>query len=285
MRRTARWLGWGVAVGAPALAVLGAIGLAQARADPVVRRARLDLPDWPAGAPPIRVALLTDLHAGSPSVDRDRLERVVALAVAERPDLVLLAGDYVDGHRPADAADALPQLAALGRLKPPLGIVAVLGNHDWWTDAPGVRRALERAGATVLDNAAVVRGSLAIAGVGDLYTRHARIGDTLAAQAPLKGARVVLTHSPDVVPKLPAAGPSLVLAGHTHCGQVVLPLLGPPSVPVRTGRRYLCGVVREPGRTTVVPAGIGTSVLPVRFGAPPDLWLLQLGAPRQRARR
>lgn len=135
-------------------------------------------------------------------------------------------------------------------------------------------RALEAAGVTLLANQAVVRGPLVIAGVDDAYSRHARTAETLAAARRLAGARLVLTHSPDIAPLLPADfGP--LLAGHTHCGQVLVPFYGSLDPVPRYLVRYRCGIVREGGRTVIVGAGIGGS-LPLRLNAPPDLWLVTL---------
>jgi uncharacterized protein len=264
-----------------ALALLGlgfgvlAFAFLQARADPVVRRLRVDMPGWPAGAAPVRVVLLSDIHIGSLAMNPDRLDRIVAQVNALRPDLVLIAGDFVYGHDPRKGARFAEGLGApLAGLRPRLGTLAVLGNHDWWNGVAAVRAQLARAGVTVIDNQAVTRGPLAVAGIGDEYTGHDRIGEAMTAMRRLPGARLVLTHSPDLVPELPA-DVSLVLAGHTHCGQVSL--LGWTPGPQPYERRYRCGVVREGGRAIVVGAGVGASVAPVRLGVPPDLWLLTLG--------
>ena len=249
------------------------VGLA--RSDPVVRRASVALPGWPAGAKPVRVALLSDIHIGNLATGPDRLRRIVARVNALRPDLVVLAGDLVAGHGREDAR-AASGLAELGRLRAPLGVVAVLGNHEYWTDPHRVRRALERAGVTVLDNAATRRGPLAVGGLDDLVTRHADLPATLRAMERVGGARLMVSHSPDIAPKLPPSVP-LLLAGHTHCGQVWVPFFGPPVDVSRYGARYRCGLAREGGRLTVVTAGTGTSALSVRFGVPPDLWVLTVG--------
>ena len=101
----------------------------------------------------------------------------------------------------------------------------------------------------------------------------------------LPGGRLLLSHSPDPFPDMPADIP-LMLAGHTHCGQISLPLIGPVSTMSRHGRRYACGLVREKGKTLIVGAGLGTSLLPLRIGAPPEIWLIELGpVPRSAARR
>lgn len=263
----------------PILLALGFLGWGwhNARAEPIVRRAAFALPDWPVGAPTIRVALLSDVHIGSLAMDATRLTRIVGQVNALHPDLVLIAGDFVEGHDPALATRYSDDFVApLAALRAPLGVVATLGNHDQDVGPKIVRRALERAGITVLENQAVARGPLAIAGIGDASTAHDRLAPTLAAMAPLRGARVVLSHSPDVAANLPAEL-TLVLAGHTHCGQVVLPLL--PTPPFSNyGNRYRCGIIREGTRRVVVTGGLGTSQLPVRYHAPADLWLLTLGA-------
>lgn len=254
---------------------LFALGWRNARADPVVRRTAVALPDWPDVAPPITVALLSDIHMESAAMDEPRLARIVAQVNALRPDLVMIAGDFIEGRGEDEAARALPPLArALHRLHARLGVVAVLGNHDYWTDAEPLARMLTRIGVVVLRNDAVAAGPLAVAGLDDQPTRHARLLPTLAALDRLRGAGVMLAHSPDIAARLPR-DVTLLLAGHTHCGQVVLPLIGPPIEVADS--RYRCGIVREGMRTTIVTAGLGTSDLPVRFGATPDLWLVRLG--------
>jgi hypothetical protein len=126
------------------------------------------------------------------------------------------------------------------------------------------------------------RGPITIAGIRDAFSGHDRIEATLAAVR--RGPAVVLTHSPDLAPRLPRGAP-LVLAAHTHCGQVVLPWQGPlPGRSPREGgkrlydQRYRCGVIHDPGRTVIVTAGVGSGSAPVRFGAPPDFWLITLWA-------
>ncbi len=223
MRRVASIL---LAMTALAIVAAGAVlayGYREARADPIVRRADVVLPNWPANAHPVRVALISDIHVGSPAMDAARLARIVDRVNALDPDIVLIAGDFISGHDRGSSARLAPALVApLVKLRPRLGTFAVLGNHDWWTGPRGVRSALEAAGITVLENRAVRVGPLAIGGVGDRMTRHDRAVPTLTALHALGGAPVVLTHGPDIVPVLPKLGVPLVLAGHTHCGQGVV---------------------------------------------------------------
>jgi predicted MPP superfamily phosphohydrolase len=260
-------------------ALVATIGYDDARADPLVRRLTVPLADWPRGARPVRVALASDVHIASATMDGARLRRVVAQINAERPDLVVLAGDFIEGHDPAEPARVAPALiGALRGLRAPLGVVAVLGNHDYSTNAPVVLRALKAAGIVVLRNQAIARGPLAIGGIDDDTDRHDDVARTVAGLGGLSGARVMIAHSPELARQLNRITPApagLLLAGHTHCGQVVLPFYGPPVnvVPVA----YRCGVIRDPTLTTVVTAGLGTSELPVRWNVPPDLWVVTLG--------
>jgi uncharacterized protein len=257
-------VGWSVFVG-PARLVVHAYDVAS--------------PRWPRGRAPLRIAVLSDLHVGAPHMGLDRVREVVARTNAEHPDLIVLLGDFVIhgvvGGRfvpPEPTADVLASLR--GRYP----IVSVLGNHDWWYDGPRVRAALERVGIRVLDNEAMALGEGAdrfwLAGLGDLWTCRVDIAGTLSA-VPVAEPVIVLEHNPDVFPQVPARV-ALTLAGHTHGGQVALPLLGRPIVPSRYGQRYAAGVVVEDSRLLVVSPGLGTSILPVRFRVPPEISLVTL---------
>ena len=249
----------------------------ESRRDPVVRRATLALADWPHGAASMRVTLISDLHLGNASTDVARLTRIADQVSAERPDLILIAGDLVAGERQA----SVPELAGpLLHLHARLGVVAVPGNHDWAVGIARLRPVLAAAHVTLLRNQAIARGPLALGGLDDEATGHSKPKQVLAALQHLRGARVVVGHTPD---DAPVFAHGLVLAGHTHCGQVVLPLYGPPIAMSRYGERYRCGVVREGARTVVIGAGTGTSDVPLRFNAPPDWWLLTLGPVRSAA--
>lgn len=256
-------------------AVLILFGFAEARRDPIVREAHFSLPNWSAGEAPVRVVLLSDLHAGNLATTPDRLTRIVAQVNALQPDLILIAGDFLPGSRPIDAATATAALAPLKALRARLGVMAVPGNHDHWTGLSAVRAALTAADIPLFANEATTRGPLAIGAVDDAYSRHAQTATVIAALGRLPGARLILTHSPDIAPQLPA-DLSLLLAGHTHCGQVMVPLIGSLDPVKHYNPRYRCGIIRDGRRTVVVTGGIGGS-LPLRLGAPPDLWLLTLG--------
>jgi uncharacterized protein len=221
--------------------------------------------------------LLTDIHVTGPDMPPTRLQQIVDQVNALRPDTVLLGGDFVSDKRMATwrypTEDAIRPLA---RLRAPLGVVAVLGNHDIWRSRDETIKALLKSNVQVLDNSAVKLGPLSLGGSGDAFTGNDRVERTVPAMRRLPGAKVMLAHSPDVAPELPH-DVTLLLAGHTHCGQIRLPVIGALAYMSKYGDRYACGLKRERSLRVITSAGVGTSLLPLRLGAEPDLWLVTLG--------
>jgi len=224
----------------------------------------------------LRVALVSDVHAGSPWVGLDRLRTVVQRVVDARPDLVLLLGDSLADVALGTRLDPGPVAAVLSGLRAAGPVVGVMGNHDWHVDGEGVRAAFEAAGLPVLEEQAVpvLDGELWLAGVGDLWTRSPSVPAALA-QVPPGAPTVLLTHNPDVVLDVPPAV-QLVVAGHTHGGQ--LALLGRPlhTISRTQGNRWTAGWY--PRERLFVSAGIGTSTLPLRTVSP-EVPVLVLRAP------
>ena len=250
--------------------------------DPNVRKAEVALPGWPAGERPVRAVLISDLHVAGPDMPPSRVADIVERINSRRPDLVLIAGDFISDKRFATRTDPFPEaVAPLRALRPRLGTFAVLGNHDHWRDAGEARAALAAVGVRVLDNDAARAGPLAIGGLDDAFTGHHDVAATLAAMRRVGGPGLLLSHSPDPFPSLPG-DVRLMLAGHTHCGQIRLPLIGAFTYLSEHGERYACGRIDEGGRTLIVSAGLGTSILPLRFGARPDLWVVTIGPERAR---
>lgn len=263
-----------------------------------VTRYRLTPRHWPAGQT-LKLAILSDLHIGGPYMSLDRVDELVSVTNALKPDLVLLLGDFVASRARAPGDPPMQDWASkLGALQAAHGVYAVLGNHDWWHDAAAqkarsgptqVGLALEAAGITLLDNKALRldtgAGPVWLAGLGDqiaFLTRQRglpRGNDNLAgtlAQIDNDSAPVIMmAHEPDAFARMPERV-SLTLSGHTHGGQVRL-LGWSPIVPSRYGNRYAYGHVHEKGRDLIVSGGIGTSKLPIRLGVPPEIVLVDLG--------
>ena len=245
----------------------------------VVNHATIQINNWPHDLNGLRIAVIGDIHAGAPFIDDLKLRLLVERTNQQQPDLVVLLGDFMSqdtwhGHRVA------PEIIAnhLKYLQAPLGVYAVLGNHDWWDNGYEVRRSLEQAGIRVLENevSEVKRreASFWVVGLSDLWTRPQKVPETLAKTPP--GSPIIaLTHNPDVFQNLPKTVP-LLLAAHTHGGQVNFPLIGTPVVPSRYGQRYSAGHVFENDHHLFVTTGIGTSILPVRFRVPPEIVILTI---------
>lgn len=241
-----------------------------------VRRERLRLRHWPPALAGTRIAVLADLHTGSPQVDERRLGEIVELVNRERVDVVALVGDYID-PRVAFGEWVSPEAIAarLGGLEARAGRYAVLGNHDWAHAGERMPAALRDAGLPVLENEAVrTDAGFWVAGLGD-YTKRTADVERALAQVPLDDPVVLLSHNPDVFPQVPDRV-ALTISGHTHGAQVDIPLVREKTTPSRFGARYAGGHVEEHGRHLYVSEGIGTSRFPVRFRARPSIGLLDL---------
>lgn len=247
----------------------------------VVRHVEIVSAAW-RGAP-ITIAAIGDTHVGGPHVDAARVGRIVERINALRPDLVVLLGDYVGGHAseaertPANRQEILGGIGAFAGINARYGAAAVIGNHDSWYDRQSITSALQEAGVAALWNRHVVirrsGGAIVVAGVADDWTGDPDFAATLDG-APAGADTIMLSHSPDPFADMPQ-GPALMLASHGHCGQVTIPFVGRPILPLRN-KRYGCHLVEENGKTMFVTAGIGTSILPVRFLNPPEIVLVTI---------
>ena len=231
-----------------------------------VHEVPLAVPGWPHDLDGLRIAVVGDVHAGAPWTGLDRVREVVRRVAAVRPDLVLLLGDHLADVPLGTRLDPEPVAEALAGLRAVAPVVGVLGNHDWDVDGERVRRALEAVGLPVLEESAVpvLDGRLWVAGVGDLWTRTPSVTDALAG-VPDGAPTVLLTHNPDVVLDVPPSV-ALVLAGHTHGGQVTL--LGLPLHRISRKHRNRWTRGWYPQDRLYVTPGIGMSGLPVRTVVP-----------------
>lgn len=255
-------------------------------------------PQWPEGLN-VKAAVIADIHACEPLMPASRVRHIAELANQLDPDIIFLLGDFSAGHRYVTAAVYPEQWGeALSILNAPLGVYAILGNHDWWHGAalpgtPGdggesVRRALRHANIEVLENDAVrvennghpfwvaglgdqlahQVGSRSFKGIDDLTGTLARVTD----DSPV----VLLAHEPFVFRHVPKRV-SLTLCGHTHGGQISLPFITAAYAETEFGTKHIYGHIVEGGRHMMISAGLGTSIVPVRFMRPPELVNVAIG--------
>jgi predicted MPP superfamily phosphohydrolase len=245
----------------------------------VTRYETIQIDQWPYKLSDLKIAVLSDIHAGSAFINEAKLRLIVERTNELNPDLIVIAGDFITSNgRLSHRIEPEVFAPILKNLRAPLGVYAVLGNHDWWYNAPKVRAALEANGIRVLDNEFTEidsrGGPFFLVGLADLWQGQQRIQETIA-KIPEGAPIIALTHNPDIFPRLPQRV-MLLIAGHTHGGQVRFPLIGTLVQSSSYGDRYVSGHVVENGHHLFVTTGIGTSIVPVRFGVPPEIVLLTL---------
>jgi predicted MPP superfamily phosphohydrolase len=219
-----------------------------------------------------RIVHLSDIHH-SPFTSRQQIERAVVTASSLQPDIIALTGDYISHEREY----AAPCAELLGRLRARHGVYAVLGNHDHWTDAALITDLFRAEGITVLINEGMRfeknGAAFWLAGVDDAMVGLEDLSLALAGSSEDE-MKLVLAHNPIILRRAARAGVDLVLSGHTHGGQVNL--RGEKSVADRPRRRLLKGLAQLDDTQIYVTRGLGTVVLPVRIGCPPEVTLLEL---------
>jgi predicted MPP superfamily phosphohydrolase len=241
------------------------------------------------GLPPsldgLRIVQLTDIHLGT-WTSAAHVRALVEKANALEPDLIALTGDYV-----LRWPDYIPQAAAaLSSLRAKVGVVGVLGNHDWYQDGPLSKRELEKAGVRMIDNDRVfltpdrrltdgVSEGLCLAGVGDLWC-DVQLYDKALAGVPSEVPRLLLSHNPDVAEEQAFISGNyrvdLMLSGHTHGGQIRFPIVGAPVTMSRYGQKYARGLVMGPTCPVFVCRGLGMAMLPLRLGSIPEMAVIEL---------
>ncbi|HVP68486.1 MAG TPA: metallophosphoesterase [Anaeromyxobacteraceae bacterium] len=276
----ARWTRRDFLKGAAAAAGAAAVAPAAASADAVsVEEVEVVAPGLDPAHDGVRVAHLSDIHVGS-LTPPERIRSAIDLANARRPDLVVLTGDYLTQDR--RGVGLVREL--LGGFQGP--VFATLGNHDRWVDPRGAAAALEHLGYEVLENentAVRIRGEpLTVVGIDDLKTRHADPARAVAGAR--RGSRLYLAHVPRTADVLAGRGEACVLlSGHTHGGQVNIPVLM-PALRWIAGEPYQSGLYSVGPVRLYVNRGVGNVGLPLRVNAPPEVALLTLRSPRDPGR-
>ncbi len=253
-------------------------------------------PNWPQGLR-LRIAVIADVHACEPFMSAERVRAICERTNSLQPDVTVLLGDYNGGHNMASGPVMPDQFGeAVSVLRAPLGVYAILGNHDWWhgplpnmrgDETKAIRSALKYAGIRLMENDALrlTKDSkdFWLLGLGDQMVWRVRRGvfrgldDLDRALRAVKDTApaILLAHEPFIFDRVPERV-ALTLCGHTHGGQVHLPLLGSPVGEHRFGHRVYGHVVEE-DRHMIISSGLGTSIVPVRLGRPPEICIIDLG--------
>lgn len=221
----------------------------------------------------LRIVYAVDFHIAKH--DKKRLEKIIEIINDQNADLILLGGDFIKGHNDLRTMPPERIAAKLRKLHAPLGVFSVLGNHDWYIGGRKMKHALQAAGIVVLENDNEIipfnKGKFTLAGVADKITC---VADSHQALKNTPEPRILLTHTPDVFPDI-TDSVELVLAGHTHGGQVKLPFIGALIVPLEHGRRYAEGFIEENGKKMIVSKGLGTSRISIRFNCKPEILVIE----------
>jgi hypothetical protein len=264
-----------------------AYAAAVAANDLVVTNYRPSPPGWRKGQR-LTITAIADIHAGGPNMGLARVREVVDAAQALKSDLIVVLGDYFATHRfVTERVPGSAWAAELARLSAPLGVYAILGNHDWWYRLTEVRHAFANIPVALMENDAVLLGKEGerfwLAGLGDQLAHYIGPGrfsgvDDLPgtlSRVTTDDPVILLAHEPDIFTQVPDRV-SLTLAGHTHGGQIKLPLIEPVWAPSMYGARFAYGHIVERNRHMIVSGGLGCSKVPLRLGVPPEIVRIEL---------
>ena len=221
----------------------------------------------------VKIVFASDFHIKP--YGQKRLEKIVEIINKQNPDVVVSAGDFVCGHTEHSTMHPQKIAEGLAKVKSKYGFYTTLGNHDGWYDRWYIKELLEKQNIKVLNNKnekLQINGKeIFIAGVEDMMTAFPNVEDALKGT---KSPTILLTHTPDVFPDIPR-NVNLTLAGHTHGGQVRLPIIGPIFTASNYGNKYAIGFIEENGKKLITTRGIGVSILPFRFNCPPEIVVIE----------
>lgn len=282
MRKFLKVTGAVLIFGVVLLAALAVYGYFIEPARLVINETNLNVPNWDRELNGFKIVAISDIHGGSNSITEERLRSISDTVTSLNPDIVVLLGDFVSQRSRKQQILKMPIETIADNIKgmkAKYGVYAVIGNHDHWYDETKCRKELERVGFKVLENQTasftVNNKTVTVLGIEDFWKRYkVEIKEPLSKIDPQENI-IGITHNPDSFDLTPDTI-SLLVAGHTHGGQVNLPIIGAPvlvSKPENTK-----GKIEKDGRIMFVTTGIGTTGPPIRLGVPPEISVLNLYA-------
>lgn len=248
----------------------------------IIKTVELRVPHWSKDLNGFKIVAVSDIHGGSHTITEEKLRYLTERVNAQNPDIIVLLGDFISERRENKKELRMPVetiAQTIAGMRAKNGVFAVIGNHDWWYNEKKVRAALEMVGIKVLENDAVsfqINNQIVwVIGIEDFWKKEqVKIENVLAKINPQENI-IAITHNPDSFDFTPDSI-SLLLAGHTHGGQVVFPIFGAPFVVAK--REHTAGHVIKGNRHLFVTTGVGTSGPPLRFGVPPEIVVITLNA-------
>ncbi len=246
----------------------------------VVETFPINIRRLPAAFTGFRIAQISDIHMGG-WMNVDRLQQVADLVMAQKPDVLLITGDFLKGHRFTESEEqGIKDLKEVLRpLAASIPTFAVLGNHDYYTNPKAIRAMLRQCKITDLTNAVFTLtregGNLHLCGVDDIRHGDVRLED-VTSQLGDGGVAILLVHEPDFADISAATGKfDLEISGHSHGGQIVLPFYGPPVLPL-SGQKYPSGMYQVGNMLQYTSRGVGTDRLAIRINCPPEITIFVL---------